>query len=72
MKPVTTTVDSGIKPDTGLPSGSVSHPEPGDSSQPDHKEGQGYKRVAWFLFIWLCSVGVLAIVAGLIRWVIKP
>jgi hypothetical protein len=72
VKPATTTAESGIKPETVLPNGSEGHPELASSSGPDNQQGPAYKRVAWFVLIWLCSVGVLAIVAGLIRWVIKP
>lgn len=63
--------DSGIKPEAGVspgPGASV----PVDNAMPDDKHRPAYKRVVWFVWIWLCSVGVLAMVAGLIRWVIKP
>jgi len=46
--------------------------KPSDRSESDPQPAPAFKRIAWFLFIWLCSVGVLAVVAGLIRWVIKP
>lgn len=46
--------------------------KPSDRSERATQPAPAFKRLAWFLFIWLCSVGVLAVVAGLIRWAIKP
>ncbi len=46
-------------------------PEPQEQIGSHAQPAPLLKRVAWFVFIWLCSVAVLALVAGLIRWAIK-
>ncbi len=46
--------------------------EPQAQIDPPTQAAPVLNRLAWFVLIWLCSVGVLAVVAGLIRWAIKP
>ena len=46
--------------------------EPQAQIDPPTQAAPVFKRLAWFVLIWLCSVGALAVVAGLIRWAIKP